>query len=188
MIDDGVGLPPCDRGIGRSGSGWSRARRIASARRPGSREVCGRHRRWRPGRDPRTVRDGLPPCSFVPTRRNSPFGPMPGRKWVMSECGLILLACRQPFNHGVEGSSPSALTREIKHLAGFRGSARTACVGTVLANPLPGFVKAPCSVSHSALCESGIRRVLCSETYEPVSAFESLSEKAEGRSANSGLP
>jgi hypothetical protein len=28
----------------------------------------------------------------------------------MSEWRLMLLACRQPFNHGVEGSSPSALT------------------------------------------------------------------------------
>jgi hypothetical protein len=29
----------------------------------------------------------------------------------MSECGLITLAGVQTFNHGVEGSSPSALTR-----------------------------------------------------------------------------
>jgi hypothetical protein len=30
---------------------------------------------------------------------------------------------------------------------------------------------------HGALCESGIRRVLGSETDEPVSAFESFGEK-----------
>jgi hypothetical protein len=28
----------------------------------------------------------------------------------MSECRLILLVGQRPFNHGVEGSSPSALT------------------------------------------------------------------------------
>jgi hypothetical protein len=37
----------------------------------------------------------------------------------MSECGLLLLTCRQPFNHGVEGSSPSALTMKIRHYLYF---------------------------------------------------------------------
>jgi hypothetical protein len=35
----------------------------------------------------------------------------------MSECRLILLTGRQPFNHGVEGSSPSALTKKFKRLS-----------------------------------------------------------------------
>jgi hypothetical protein len=35
------------------------------------------------------------------------------------------------FNHGVEGSSPSALTIEIRYFGKFRGSAKTACVGIV---------------------------------------------------------
>jgi hypothetical protein len=41
------------------------------------------------------------------------------------------------FNHGVEGSSPSALTKEINHLDQFRGSAKTACACAVSANELP---------------------------------------------------
>ena len=41
------------------------------------------------------------------------------------------------FNHGVEGSSPSALTNEIGHFLHFHPSPLTACVGMVLANQLP---------------------------------------------------
>jgi hypothetical protein len=32
----------------------------------------------------------------------------------------MILACRQPFNHGVAGSSPAALTNEIRHFLNFR--------------------------------------------------------------------
>jgi hypothetical protein len=41
------------------------------------------------------------------------------------------------FNHGVEGSSPSALTKKIKYLADLSPGCRKACAGTVLANRLP---------------------------------------------------
>jgi hypothetical protein len=40
------------------------------------------------------------------------------------------------FNHGVEGSSPSALTIEIKELSPYSGADKTVCVGTVSANRL----------------------------------------------------
>lgn len=40
------------------------------------------------------------------------------------------------FNHGVEGSSPSALTNEIKHLGQSLRSPKTPCVCTVSANQL----------------------------------------------------
>ena len=40
------------------------------------------------------------------------------------------------FNHGVEGSSPSALTNRIKHLGTSRDFRKSASVGTVLANRL----------------------------------------------------
>jgi hypothetical protein len=40
------------------------------------------------------------------------------------------------FNHGVEGSSPSALTNEIKHNLNFDAFPKTARVGTVSANAL----------------------------------------------------
>jgi hypothetical protein len=41
------------------------------------------------------------------------------------------------FNHGVEGSSPSALTIEIRYLDEFSRINRTACVCAVSANALP---------------------------------------------------
>jgi hypothetical protein len=37
------------------------------------------------------------------------------------------------FNHGVVGSSPTALTKEIKHLDQFRGSCLNLCVGISIA-------------------------------------------------------
>jgi hypothetical protein len=40
------------------------------------------------------------------------------------------------FNHGVEGSSPSALTNEIKHLGQIPRSLKTPCVCTVSAKQL----------------------------------------------------
>ena len=55
----------------------------------------------------------------------------------MSECRLITLICAQTFNHGVEGSSPSALTKEINNLTGFAAGSKMPRVGTVLANRLP---------------------------------------------------
>jgi hypothetical protein len=51
------------------------------------------------------------------------------------------------FNHGVEGSSPSALTMQIKHLVRDRQATETARVGTVLANQLP-----PGAGSWSMVC------------------------------------
>jgi hypothetical protein len=41
------------------------------------------------------------------------------------------------FNHGVVGSSPTALTNKIKYLVDFRGPLRTVRVGNVLAKRLP---------------------------------------------------
>ena len=41
------------------------------------------------------------------------------------------------FNHGVVGSSPTALTKEIKHLDQLRRSCQNHRVGTTLANRLP---------------------------------------------------
>jgi hypothetical protein len=57
------------------------------------------------------------------------------------------------FNHGVEGSSPSALTNEINNLAQFRGSAKTGCVCTVSANEL------------SRACIGRLRRALALPIY-----------------------
>jgi hypothetical protein len=42
----------------------------------------------------------------------------------------------QTFNHGVEGSSPSALTIEIRHNLNFAGFPRSLRVCTVSANAL----------------------------------------------------
>jgi hypothetical protein len=43
------------------------------------------------------------------------------------------------FYHGVEGSSPSALTNNTKHNLNFDAFGRMACVCTVSANELPPF-------------------------------------------------
>src|SRR6202166_3137322 len=90
------------------------------------------------------------------------------------------------FNHGVEGSSPSALTKQSS----------TSCISGDLAKSL---VWALCGQNDCRLparwlaqtrpCTVGIghKARWC---YPPVSQpllFESLSERAEGRSANSGL-
>lgn len=45
------------------------------------------------------------------------------------------------FNHGVEGSSPSALTKEIKDLPENTAPDENRCVCTVSANELPGAVR-----------------------------------------------
>jgi hypothetical protein len=41
------------------------------------------------------------------------------------------------FNHGVEGSSPSALTNNIRHNLNSEASGRKPCVCTLSANDLP---------------------------------------------------
>jgi len=63
---------------------------------------------------------GVVPRLSIPTTLNSPYRSMPERKRKVSEEGLIGLRCQQTFNHGVEGSSPSALTKQIKHLPIYR--------------------------------------------------------------------
>jgi hypothetical protein len=58
---------------------------------------------------------------------------------VLGLLGLIRLQCdpsHVTFNHGVEGSSPSALTKENKHLAEISSSSKKPCVCTVSANAL----------------------------------------------------
>ena len=62
------------------------------------------------------------------------------------------------FNHGVEGSSPSALTKQNQALRAFQGIWQKAlcghCVGkTIAASPRDGLRK-----QDRALWESGIRR------------------------------
>jgi hypothetical protein len=89
----------------------------------------------------------------------------------MSEYRLILLACRQPFNHGVEGSSPSALTNEIKHLTRCQRSPNTARVCTVSTNRLPRVRLRGLRNEHAA-CES-VGRCLCStDLLLPVTQFQ----------------
>jgi hypothetical protein len=59
------------------------------------------------------------------------------------------------FNHGVEGSSPSALTKEIKHLVEISKIQLKARVGTVLANRLPWHAGMACVLASGLGAHDG---------------------------------
>jgi hypothetical protein len=72
------------------------------------------------------------------------------------------------FNHGVEGSSPSALTKQIKHLAKIQNRPKMTCVGTVWANQLAAAVAVCIADSDSNCSDLGVQLGIPSPRGKPA--------------------